>query len=71
MSLESSIGREFLNIMDALRGQLVADIVASSTPLELTSEQLSGLQATVATTLESSTQRGVDTLTKIVNRSSK
>ena len=71
MSLESSIGREFLNIMDALRGQLVADTVASSTPLELTSEQLSGLQATVATTLESSTQRGVDTLTKIVNRSSK
>ena len=71
MSLEKSIGREFMNIMEALKGQLVADIVASSQPLELTTDQLAGIQSAVASTLERSTNRGVDTLTKIVNRSSK
>ena len=71
MSLESNVGREFLNIMEALKGQLVANIVEVSDSLELTKEQLTGLQTAVNNTLQSNTDRGVDTLTKLVNRSSK
>ena len=67
MSLESNVGREFLNIVDVLKIKLVTAIAETNNELQLSPEQLAGIQATIATTVDKAGMQSVDVLTKLVS----
>ena len=66
MSLESNVGREFLNVMDVLKTALLTEVASSSGDLQLTEEQLVGLKRLVTATVDKTGQQTVDALTKLV-----
>ncbi len=68
MSLESSVGREFLNIMEVVKSNVVAELVSSSNDIELTPDQLVSIRAVIERTVDTTGDRCVDALTKIVRK---
>ena len=68
MGLESNVGREFMNIMEVIKSNVVADLVSANSELNLTQEQLESIQRTVESTVDRTGDRAVDTLTRLVSK---